>query len=109
MVNWENLPANLKTIREFRGLSQADFAKEIGIAKSTLQRVENGEMVSIPTLQQIAAKLNVPLATLFMAPEDLETDLLAIRFLREELSLIQMPHERRAGFLRSVKKVIAML
>ena len=109
MGEWKNLPANLKTIRHFRGLSQADFAKEIGIAKSTLQRAENGEDVSIATLHQIASQLEVPLSTLFMDAEALETDLLAIRFLRSEPALIQMPQERRADFLRSVKRYVAVL
>jgi len=109
VVDWKSLPANLKTIRHFRGLSQADFAKEIGIAKSTLQRAERGEVISMSTIYQIAGQLKVPLATLLADPEELETDLLAISFLRDEVSLIYMPQERRSKFLRSVKKYVEAL
>lgn len=108
-MDWKNLPANLKAIRHYRGLSQADFAKEIGIAKSTLQRAESGEPISMSTMYQIAGQLKIPLATLFADPDTLETDLLAISFLRDEPSLIHMPRERRPKFLRSVKKYIEAL
>lgn len=61
------------------------------------------------TIYQIAGQLKVPLATLLADPEELETDLLAISFLRDEVSLIYMPQERRSKFLRSVKKYVEAL
>ena len=59
MGYWYNLSNNLRSIRRFKDLSQAQFAKELSIAKSTLQKLERGENVSPAILMCIAEYLSL--------------------------------------------------
>lgn len=61
----------LRNIRERSGYSQADLADHcIGISRSMLCRLENGERNASPsTIQTLAAVLGVPLHAL-LGPED---------------------------------------
>ena len=48
------LAANLKARREESGLSQRDYARKLGISKSTLDRLENiAQNTTIKTLETI--------------------------------------------------------
>lgn len=109
MGSWHDLSNNLKSIRQFKNLSQAQFAKELGVAKSTLQKLENEEDVSPATLKHIAEYLDVPASALFTDNERFESDLLALRFLMEEEMLVQMPPEKQAAFLRSARTILDAL
>ena len=54
--------ARLRSQRELRGLSLADVAKRMGMARSNLCRLEqNGENVKLETLQRYAAALDCEL------------------------------------------------
>lgn len=107
--SWYDLSKNLKSIRQFKELSQAQFAKELGVAKSTLQKLENEEDVSPATLKHIAEYLEVPASALFTDNERFESDLLALRFLLGEEMLVQMPPEKQAAFLRSTRTFLDAL
>ena len=49
----------IKDLREERGLSQAEFAKKLGTAQSSIPRIENGEQnLSTSTLSRISEFLN---------------------------------------------------
>ncbi len=49
----------IKDLREERGLSQAEFAKKLGTAQSSIARIENGEQnLSTSTLSRISEVLN---------------------------------------------------
>lgn len=55
----KNIAAAMRTIRGLR--SQADFAEQIGISKSTVQAIERGnDNVRLDTLELICKKLGVP-------------------------------------------------
>ena len=55
----KNIAAALRTIRGLR--SQAGFAEQIGISKSTVQAIERGsENVRLDTLELICKKLGIP-------------------------------------------------
>ncbi len=55
----KNIAAALRTIRGLR--SQAEFAEQIGISKSTVQAIERGsENVRLDTLELICKKLGIP-------------------------------------------------
>lgn len=107
--SWYDLSNNLKSIRRFKNLSQTQFAKELGVAKSTLQKLENEEDVSPATLKHIAEYLQVPASALFTDNERFESDMLALRFLRGEGMLVQMPPEKQAAFLQSARTFLDAL
>ena len=59
----QNIAAALRAIRGLR--SQAEFAEEIGISKSTVQAIERGcENVRLDTLDLICKKLDISPAAL---------------------------------------------
>lgn len=59
----KNIAAALRTIRGLR--SQAEFAEQIGISKSTVQAIERGcENVRLDTLELICKKLDISPAAL---------------------------------------------
>lgn len=63
MNSAQNLSKNLKAIRGSR--SQMEFAKEIGITKSTVQALEKGTSVPrLDTLDIICTQLGISIATL---------------------------------------------
>lgn len=55
-----------KRLRELRGdVSQVAFAKKLGIAQSTLNRIENCQQsITLVMLEQIAARLKLEVANL---------------------------------------------
>ena len=56
---------NIRTKRNERGISQQELADHSDVAKSTIQRIENGEMnPSILTLKKISITLDIDLADL---------------------------------------------
>ena len=64
METENHLPNNLKTLRLLRRKTQTEFAREIGISKSTLQEIEHGKSPNLDTLSCIAAHLDIPLSVL---------------------------------------------
>lgn len=59
-----NLSENLKALRLVRRKTQTEFAREIGISKSTLQEIEHGKLPNLDTLFCIATHLDIPLSVL---------------------------------------------
>lgn len=58
----EKLSEKLKAYRTQRGLSLAACSQELGIAKSTLQKLERGGSVSAQTLQYVSNQLGMELS-----------------------------------------------
>lgn len=58
----EKISERIKAYRTKRCLSQAAFSQELGIAKSTLQKMERGKPVSTQTLQYVSEKLGMELS-----------------------------------------------
>ena len=55
------LSARVKACREEEGLTLLDLAERSGVAPSTVQKIEKGQMVpTIAVLMKIAAGLNTP-------------------------------------------------
>ena len=58
-------------IRGIKGLSIQDFAKETGLSKSFISRVEKGERnLAESTIHEIADKLNIPVRMFFLLARD---------------------------------------
>ena len=65
----------LRTLREYKKLSQGDIEKRTGLLRCYISRVENGHTVpAIETLEKLARAMEIPLYQLFYdgeAPPDL--------------------------------------
>lgn len=68
MIRKSHLSENMKRIRKEKGLSQEQFAKQVGIAKSTLQNMENGGSPHMSTLEYVAERLGYEVEELTRAP-----------------------------------------
>lgn len=56
----QNLSLRIRAARKGRGISQRDLARTLGMAQSTLSRIERGERrVSVDQLIEIARALGV--------------------------------------------------
>ncbi len=56
----DQVAAKIKEIRESKNVSQATFAKQIGMSNSAYSRIESGEVqLTVVVLEQISEKLNV--------------------------------------------------
>lgn len=60
----QNLSNNISALRNIRSLTITDFAKEIGISKSTLQEIEKGHSPNLNTVECIARSLGIPVSVL---------------------------------------------
>lgn len=60
-------------MRKIRGMSQIDFAKEVGVAAKNMSDIENGKRnVSIQILCRIANVFNMTLSNLIYSAEELQ-------------------------------------
>lgn len=61
MLSNREIGLRISSAREIRGLTLDDIAREVGVAKSTIQRYEKGTItkIKLPVLQSIASALNV--------------------------------------------------
>lgn len=71
MVRPTRIVNQLRELRESRGLTQAELARQLGVTRQTLIAVEQGKYS--PTLElafQISRLLNYPLEDIFQYPEE---------------------------------------
>lgn len=61
MEIWGKLSNRLKLYREKQNLSQSAYSAELGVAKSTLQKLERGEAVAPQTLSYVLDQLGMEL------------------------------------------------
>ncbi|MGB6483650.1 MAG: helix-turn-helix domain-containing protein [Candidatus Acidiferrales bacterium] len=62
---------HLRTLREFKKLSQGDIEKRTGLLRCYISRVENGHTVpAIETLEKLARAMEIPLYQLFYDGEE---------------------------------------
>lgn len=59
-----NLGVNLRNMRESRGLSLAEFSKELDLPKTTLQSILDHGQTTLYTALHISQRLDIPLDTL---------------------------------------------
>lgn len=63
------LANNIKKYRKIQGITQEEMAKEIGISRSALSRIETGSYFpSANTMRKISDYFNVPIGEIFFNP-----------------------------------------
>jgi transcriptional regulator with XRE-family HTH domain len=106
-----NFAANLKTIRLTKGLSLLEFADEIGISKSTLYKIEKGDVnPTLSLIDQVSDNLSIPAAELLLEPSYTPSELVVIKRLLSSIDLFtQLSEEKQkkvaALFIEIVKEL----
>lgn len=63
----KSVGAHIRLLRERRGMSVTELARQVGVTKGQISQIERGlSNASIPVLRAIAKALGVPLFTLFV-------------------------------------------
>lgn len=102
----EIIGANIRTVREQKGLSQKELAAAIGVAATQYSRVETGKvMPTLKTLIKIAKVLDVPLEALVNAPGNAAQEVtIKDKTLFDKVRLIdQLPPEEKAMILQVIE------
>ncbi|MBA7699705.1 hypothetical protein ES703_108404 [subsurface metagenome] len=76
----ETIAINLKRYRLFKGLSQKELAKRIGVTSDTLSKLETGrqENPGLKYLRSICRELDISIEELFMVnPQTLKLEIVA--------------------------------
>ena len=79
MEEKQTLAINLKRHRQFKGLSQKELAKRIGVCADTLSKLESGRQNNpgLKYLKSICRELDISIAELFMEdPQKLRIDII---------------------------------
>lgn len=79
MKEKQALAFNLKRLRQFKGLTQEDLAKKIGLTKDTICKLETGkqENIGMKFLTAICRELDISIEELFMEdPKKIRLDLI---------------------------------
>ncbi|MDC4243523.1 helix-turn-helix transcriptional regulator [Clostridium perfringens] len=72
---------NIKRLREYKNMSQADLVRKAGVGKATINEIENGKRKSLNsnTINKISIALNVPVEELFIDENKTEYSITDIR------------------------------
>lgn len=81
------LGKNIKRLREFKNMSQAELVRKAGVGKATINEIENGKRKSLNsnTINKISTALNVAVEELFIDENKVEY---YVNDLREAFNLI---------------------
>lgn len=110
-----NFAANLRTIRLTKGLSLLEFADEIGISKSTLYKIEKGDVnPTLSLIDQVSDNLSIPAAELLLEPSYTPSELVVIKRLLSSIDLFtQLSEEKQkkvaALFIEIVKELSSVV
>lgn len=81
----ENLAKKLKWIREAKGYTYVEFAKELGLSKSTIESVISSGHMTLHTAVQISDRLGIPLDIL-LSDEPLNKEFDVVRWFMRGIS-----------------------
>ena len=110
-----NFAANPKTIRLTKGLSLLEFADEIGISKSTLYKIEKGDVnPTLSLIDQVSDNLSIPAAELLLEPSYTPSELVVIKRLLSSIDLFtQLSEEKQKKvatlFIEIVKELSSVV
>src|SRR5687768_18523538 len=97
----------LRDLREARGVTLSALARAAGIGKATLSGLENGTRnPTLETLYAVATALDVPLATLLLAPDAAIGDAAVVRGAAVVGTLLEVFTEAGATFELDRKSVV---
>jgi transcriptional regulator with XRE-family HTH domain len=99
-----NLGHRVRDLRNARHLSQVELAARAGVARNTLNRIENGHLMpTAPVIEHLAEALNVAPGALFEEPVPLAGAP------REAGPPEKSEEERRSGYLRAWRAFVYKL
>lgn len=106
----EYLSKRLKSYREEKKLSQSAYAQELGVAKATLQKLEEERSVSSQTLQHVVDQIGMELSIRPREPrkEGVTVSALIEEFL-EGLSDCAISDSKRKGVETALRGIEALL
>jgi transcriptional regulator with XRE-family HTH domain len=85
-----NIGENIKKIRMAKGLSQKEVTIDAGLDTAQYSRIENGKTdPSVTTLERIAKAMNISLAELFAASEELKETNSFDQTIKEKVILVE--------------------
>lgn len=99
------LAENLRHLRKLRGATLAQFAEEVGIARSTLQWIEHGFYPNLSTLEVITQSLDIPVSALLGEPEEL----LSLRLVQQFPWLNNWPQTDLAQLCTLLQQISVLL
>ena len=80
-----DLGHKVRDLRNARHLSQVELAARAGVARNTLNRIENGHLMpTAPVIEQLAEALNVTPGALFEEPVPLDEELTSQEWARRQ-------------------------
>lgn len=80
----------LRLARQFHQLSQTDMAERIKISKSYLSQIESGNRIpTLPLLEKFAETLNVPVSSLLMFKECVESKSVKVRAVQKAIRMME--------------------
>ena len=69
----KNVGNNIKTLRTNLGITQAQLAELVGVARVSIVSIENGRFIpTIETALRISKTLSVPIEQIFWLKDDVE-------------------------------------
>lgn len=107
----EDLSKKIKSRRKSKNLSQAAYSQELGVAKSTLQKLERGESVSMSTMQHVAEQIGATLSIGVQArPEDYAHAREAVGGMMKDLQFFFcLPAGERMQMISAAKAILEIL
>ena len=107
----DNFATNLKNIRLTRGASLLEFADEIGISKSTLHKIEKGDInPTLSLINQVSDNLHIPATDLLLEPSYTPSELVIIKRLLSDIELfVCLSEEKQKKVATLFKEIIKEL
>lgn len=106
----QNLSANLKAIRLAQKKSMVDFAEQLGIARSTLQDIENGQCnTRLDTIEVISQSLKLDPSFLLSPSETPGQFTMSYALFQELTAFIRLSKSEQQELLRCFKRIVELL
>ena len=104
-----HLASNLKAFQRARHITQAEFARELDVPKSTLQTVMDSGNTTLETLINISESLNVSLDELVFGAEMSNRERLVEALLRSISWFTEQPADRQKELCYHINSILNIL
>ena len=109
MKRGNHLSENLKAFQKARQITQAEFARELDVPKSTLQTVMDSGNTTLDTLINISENLNVSLDELVFGAELSNRERLVEALLRSLGWFTEQPADRQTALCYHINNILNLL